>query len=159
MDRKQFIEHVESNQRALRRFLTALCCGDSMLADDIAQDTLVKAYLSCHSFKEGGNFTNWIYKIAYNSFISSRRKDKKHEPIAEAEKMDDENAIDKAFEYQELYQALDQLSKKERTVTLLFYMQGYSVKEIADITDSSSDAVRQQLSRARQHLKNLLDDN
>ena len=46
MNREQFISHIEDCQKPLRRFLTALCCGDSQLADDIAQEALIKAYLS-----------------------------------------------------------------------------------------------------------------
>ena len=45
MPREQFVKQVGREQAALRRFLTALCCGDSAEADDIAQETLIKAYL------------------------------------------------------------------------------------------------------------------
>ena len=50
MTREQFTAHVEATQKAFRRFLVALCCGDSALADDIAQESYIKAYLSCDSF-------------------------------------------------------------------------------------------------------------
>lgn len=49
MTRQEFISQVESSQAAFRRFLVALCCGDSFLADDIAQDAYLKAYLSIDS--------------------------------------------------------------------------------------------------------------
>ena len=45
---------------------------------------------------------------------------------------------------------------RERTAILLFYLEGYSIKEIAEIIDSSQDAVKQQLSRGRAHLKDML---
>ena len=73
MNREQFISHVESTQGALRRFLVALCCGDSALADDIAQETYIKAYLSSDSIRDEARFTAWIYRIAYNTFINARR--------------------------------------------------------------------------------------
>ena len=50
MTREQFIYHVEATQKAFRRFLVALCCGDTALADDVAQESYIKAYLSCDSF-------------------------------------------------------------------------------------------------------------
>lgn len=156
MTRQQFIRYVESNQRAVRRFLIALCCGDSALADDLAQDTFVKAYLSCDTFMDDGKFSAWIYRIAYNTFISNRRSKRPSESISEAATIDSTDSSDKAFEYQELYMALDRLSEKERSAILLYYMQGYAINEIAEITESSTDAVRQQLSRGRQHLKGLL---
>ncbi|MDE6416349.1 MAG: RNA polymerase sigma factor [Duncaniella sp.] len=156
MDRRQFIEYVESNQRAVRRFLTALCCGDTDLADDLAQDTFMKAYLACDGFRGDSKLSTWIYRIAYNTFLTSRRNVQNHSPITEAESMGSSERADKNFEYQDLYSALGQLGESERSAVLLHYMQGYALNEIAEITASSTDAVKQRLSRARKHLKGLL---
>lgn len=156
MDKQQFIEHIESNQRAIRRFLTALCCGDSALADDLAQDTFVKAYLSCDSFRDESKFSTWIYRIAYNTFVSNRRSARPTEPIAAAEQTGAAEGSDSSFRYQALHMALGRLSDKERTAVLLHYMQGYDINEIAEINASTPEAVKQQLSRARKHLKLFL---
>ena len=156
MTRQQFISYIESNQRALRRFLTALCCGDSSLADDIAQETLMKAYLNCDNFRQDSKFSTWIYRIAYNTFISSRRRERVTDPISCASELAACERADKSFEYQHLYKALDDLSEKERTAILLFYMQGYDISEIAEITETSADTVKQHLSRGRRHLRALL---
>ncbi len=158
MDRQQFIKYVEDNQRAVRRFLTALCCGDSALADDIAQETFIKVYLSCDGFREDSKFSTWIYRIAYNAFLSDRRSQRQSDALTEAVLMPGTDNADSAFRYQHLYLALDRLTVKERTAILLHYMQGYAINEIAEITDSSTDAVKAQLSRGRQHLKDLLKD-
>lgn len=157
MTRQEFTAYVESNQRAVRRFLTALCCGDTALADDLAQDTFLKAYLSCETFREDSRFETWIYRIAFNTFASHKRANRAaHDSLSAAENINSEFAADKTFDYQRLYIALEQLSAKERMALLLHYMQGYSVAEIAGIVDSTVDAVKQQLSRGRQHLKGLL---
>ena len=66
------------------------------------------------------------------------------------------NSADGAFRYQELYAALDRLPSKERSAILLFYLEGYAIKEIAEIIDASQDAVKQQLSRGRTHLRTLM---
>ena len=55
MNRNEFVRNVESCQKQVRRFLTALCCGDSTMADDIAQDSFVKAYLSCDNLTDDTN--------------------------------------------------------------------------------------------------------
>lgn len=154
MNREQFTELVEREQAELRRFLLALCCGDRFLADDIAQETLVKAYLSCAGYQEQGKFTAWIYKIAHRTFLDTKRSTKQYSPLDKAGSIHDQtDNADHAFRYQELYMAMETLPPKERTSLLLFYMKGYAIKEIARIVDCSEDAVKKQLSRGRDHLK------
>ncbi|MCI9284811.1 MAG: RNA polymerase sigma factor [Muribaculaceae bacterium] len=157
MDREQFISHVEGTQNAFRRFLVALCCGDAQLADDIAQEAYIKAYLSCDSFNSPDKFNAWIYRIGYNTFLNHKRSEHMFASYDEARHIQAAGtAPDGAFRYQGLYQALDMLPDKERTSVLLFYMEGYSIKEIAGIVDASPDAVKQHLSRGRNHLRGLL---
>lgn len=158
MTREQFITHVEATQRAFRRFLVALCCGDSQLADDVAQESYIKAYLSCDDFKDNGKFNAWIFRIGYNTFLNNRRSDRNFADIEEARNIRSTELADSMFKYQDLYGALNRLPEKERTSVLLHYMEGYSVKEIADIVDASQDAVKQHLLRGRNHLKKLLDN-
>lgn len=157
MDQRQFTYCVESNQRAVRRFLTALCCGDAALADDLAQDAFIKAWLGRDSLRDAESFGPWIFRIAYNTFVSHRRANTvPTEPEAAAERLSGAERADGAFDHQELYGALGRLSARERSAILLHYMQGYDIKEIAAITGSTADAVKQQLLRGRQHLKRLL---
>lgn len=152
MTRQLFIQYVKENQERLRRYLIALCCGDSQAADDIAQETYMKAYLGMDTFREEAKFTSWIYRIAYNSYISQRRAWKPTEDIDQAAGVSSQAKDD----YQALYIALDKLSEKERSAVLLYYIQGYAVKEIAEIMNSSENAVKTQLSRGRVHLRELL---
>lgn len=157
MTREQFTAKVEDCQEAFRRFLTALCCGDSALADDIAQESLIKAYLSSEGLSSPEKFRAWLYRIGYNTFLNHRRGGgifTDYNDEAAAEPCGD--TADGAFKYQELHAALALLPARERTSTLLYYLQGYSIKEIAEITDASADAVKQHLSRGRARLRHLL---
>lgn len=156
MTREQFIAHVESSQRAFRRFLVALCCGDTALADDIAQESLIKAYLSSDGFNSPDKFNAWIYRIGYNTFLNHKRAARPTTDYAEARDIASDTETDGAYRYQELYAALNSLPAKERTSILLFYIEDYSVKEIAGIVGASQDAVKQHLSRGRSHLRGLL---
>lgn len=156
MTREQFISHVEATQKALRRFLVALCCGDTVLADDIAQESYIKAYLSCDSFSNIEKFNAWIFKIGYNTFLNHRRGERLTVGYEDAKEISAHDRADSSFAYQELYEALNKIPVKERMSVLLFYMQGYSIKEIAEIEEISPDAVKQHLSRGRKHLRGLL---
>ncbi len=158
MNREQFISKVGESQQALRRFLTALCCGDAQLADDIAQETFIKAYLSCESLNDSDKFKSWVFKIAYNLFIDQRRSMKMTVDVDCATGIEDAERADSSFRYQDLYKALDLLPGKERISVLLYYLEGYSVKEISDINGFSQEAVRQHLSRGRARLRGLLSD-
>ena len=159
MTREQFISHVESSQKALRRFLVALCCGDSQLADDIAQEALIKAYLSSDGFDSPDRFNAWIYRIAYNTFLNHRRAERHTTDYDDARDIAAYEHADHAFSYQALYVALDRLPASERTSILLYYMEGYSIREVAEIVQTSTDAVKQHLSRGRNHLRGFLNPN
>lgn len=156
MTREQFITHVAATEKAFRRFLVALCCGDSALADDVAQEAYIKAYLSCDSFRDPEKFNAWIFRIGYTTFLNHKRSEKQFADYDEATTIASPEATDSGFRYQELYAALNRLTDKERISVLLFYIQGYSIKEIAEIEEVSQEAVKQHLSRGRNHLRNLL---
>ena len=156
MTREQFISHVEGTQKAFRRFLVALCCGDSALADDVAQESYIKAYLSCDNFNNPEKFNAWIFRIGYTTFINHKRSEKVFADYEEASNIPTSDNTDSQFQYQDLYAALTQIPGKERTSVLLFYMEGYSIKEISEIVGASQDAVKQHLSRGRKHLRKIL---
>ena len=156
MTREQFIALVTGEQESLRRFLLALCVGHRDDADDIAQEAMIKAYMARDKICDIEKFGTWLYRIAYNTFIDHQRTLRTHASIEEAGTLLAETATDARFEYQDLYNALSTLPPKERTAILLFYLKGYTVREIADIVHGTEAAVRQQLSRGREHLKNIM---
>ena len=156
MTREVFIAHVEREQEALRGFLLALCCGKKDDADDLAQDALVKAYLSSAGYQDKGKFRSWLFKIAYNTFLNHKASLRCTESIYEARALVSSTHADSEFEHQDLYLALRTLPPKERSAITLFYLNGYNIKEIAAITDTSEDAVKKQLSRGRDKLREQL---
>ena len=156
MTRDAFIAQVEREQEALRGFLLALCCGKKGDADDLAQDSLVKAYLSSAGYQEKGRFRSWLFKIAYNTFLNHKASCRTMESIDEARRIISNKSADSRFEHQDLYLALRTLPPKERSAITLFYLNGYGIKEIAKITETSEDAVKKQLSRGRDKLKERL---
>ena len=159
MTSEQFISQVESSHKSFRRFMVALCCGDSALADDLAQEAYIKAYLSCDSLNDYNKFNAWLHTIGYNTYLNHRRSRTVDVGYDEIQNLASGDSGDASFAYQDLYEALNRLPAKERMSVLLFYMENYSIKEIAEIEGTSPDAVKQHLARGRNHLRGLLADN
>ena len=153
MTRERFISEVRACQGRLRRFLASLC-GDAALADDLAQEALVRAYVSSDRFI--GNFKAWVFRIAYNCFIDNLRR--VPAPSAsldapEALHVADGAASDASFLHEELRRALTKIPEKERTAIVLHYFEDLPVKDIAAIMQIPAGTVKYHLSVGRDHLK------
>ncbi len=155
MTREQFIDMVRSEQKGLRRFLLTLCAGDRMTADDIAQESLMKAYLALNRYDERQKAKLWLMKIAYNTFLNHQVQSSRHrfEDMDAAAMMSSQQSSDESFRYQELLQAMALLPDSERTTLILHYFEGYKVEEIAQITNCTDAAVKKRLQRGREELK------
>lgn len=158
VDKTRFTKLVEGGQASLRLFLLALCCGNGVEADDIAQMTYLKAWMAENVPTDEKQFAAWMHKAAYRTFLDQCRKRHRQEELAAADTIpaDCGNEADAAFRHQGLHIALAALPEAERSAILLFHLQGYTTQEIAHITESSEEAVRKRLSRARMHLKTLI---
>ena len=159
MSPERFIDLVRAEQESLRRFLLALCGGDSQEADDIAQDALVRAYVGSGSFLGLSKFSTWLFRIAYNCYIDRCRKIKPETIQPDSPQVLNIPATDEtdaAFKYQKLYMALDHLPEKEKASIILHYFEDRSIKEIASILEIPPGTVKYYLSIGRNHLKDLL---
>lgn len=159
MTEERFIDLVRIEQVPLRRFLLALCSGDSATADDIAQDSLVRAYVASGSFKGLSSFRTWLFRIAYNCYIDHCRKTQPQRlPIDGHEALNKtaDDDPDHLFRFQNLYQAIDRLPEKEKAAVILFYFEDRSIKEIAAILGIPSGTIKYHLSSGRSHLKELI---
>ena len=153
MTRERFISEVRACQGRLRRFLASLC-GDAALADDLAQEALVRAYVSSDRFI--GNFKAWLFRIAYNCFIDNLRRVPAPSASMDAPEVlhvADGSASDAAFRHEELRRALTRIPEKERTAIVLHYFEDLPVKEIASIMQVSAGTVKYHLSVGRDHLR------
>ena len=153
MTRDRFISEVRACQGRLRRFLTSLC-GDAALADDIAQEALVRAYVNSERFI--GNFKAWLFRIAYNCFIDNLRRVPTPSlslDAPEAMHVAGDAESDSAFRHEELQRALARIPEKERTAIVLHYFEDLPVKEIAAIMQIPSGTVKYHLSVGRDHLR------
>ena len=160
MTRERFIELATAEQEPLRRFLLALCGGDRMEAEDIAQEAFVKAWLASERFDERYKFRTWLFKIAYRTLLDHAKRPRleRLSEVSDNSELSDisDYTADAAFRYEALYRAIDQLPQRVRAATLLYHIEGYSIKDIATITHSNPVAVRQQLHRGLTRLREIL---
>jgi len=155
-----FAELVNRHQARLRAFLCRLC-GSDFLADDIAQDTLIKAHAALAGFQGGGSFRSWLYAIAYREFLQTRRKEKAATRLKDALKADGalstgadaKMAADLSLD---LRQALATLDEPERAALLLCDAAGLSHSEAAIAIDAPLGSIKTYVARARQKMRDAL---
>lgn len=159
MTEERFVQLVKEEQEVLRRFLLALCGGQRELAEDLSQETLIKAWLASADYVERYRFSTWLCKIAYRTYVDYlRRNSHTLLPLDERLPLPSPDSADGAFRHERLHWAVGQLPLKERTAVLLFYIEEQSIKEIAVATGSNILSVKQQLKRGRDRLRKLLND-
>ncbi len=137
--------------------LRQLTRTDAALADDLAQETFLKAYKNIRSFRGEAKFSTWLYRIAYNCFREDARRRKELVGIDETqlEAEPDPNTVDPALR-QDLNQALRLLPLHERTAVLLCCQQGLSHDEAARVLDIPLGTVKTNVLRGREKLKKTL---
>jgi RNA polymerase sigma-70 factor (ECF subfamily) len=156
-DHHAFSELVRRHQSAVRGMLRQLTRTDASLADDLAQETFLKAFKNIGSFRGEAKFSTWLYRIAYNCFREDARRRKELVGIDETqlEAEQDPNTVDPALR-QDLMQALRLLPLHERSAVLLCCQQGLSHDEASRVLDIPLGTVKTNVLRGREKLKKTL---
>lgn len=165
---KEFFPHMD----ALYNFAFHLTYDEDD-ANDLVQETYMKAYRFANSYVEGTNAKAWLFKILKNAFINEYRKKAKqpnkvdYEEIVSYHDQEDVQLVGTLDLREEIFQdmlgdevtkAINTLPVDFRTVILLCDIEGFTYEEIAKIIDIPIGTVRSRLHRARQMLKELLED-
>lgn len=156
-DHHAFAELVRNHQSAIRGLLRQLTRSDLALADDLAQETFLRAYKHIRSFRGEAKFSTWLYRIAYNCFREDARKRKELVGIDETvlEAQADPQTTDPALRH-DLMQALQLLPLHERSAILLCCQNGLSHEEAAGVLEIPLGTVKTNVLRGREKLKKLL---
>jgi len=141
-------------------------------AEDLLQETYLKAYRAYARFEEGTNLRAWLFRILTNTYISTYRKRQRGPEITDVDDVEDlylyrrltatglsRSAEDAALERltaPEVLSALDDLPEQFRLAVLLSDVEGFSYKEIAEITDVPIGTVMSRIHRGRKALQKAL---
>lgn len=175
-DRAQFAEVAMEHMPALYTAALRMTRNPSD-AEDLVQETYLKAYRGFDSFEAGTNLRAWLYRILTNSYINSYRAAKRRPDVAEVEDVEDlylyhrlapaggegagRSAEEEAlahFTDDEVKAAIEALPDAFRIAVLLADVEGFSYKEIADITDVPIGTVMSRIHRGRRALEKTLHD-
>ena len=156
-DHHAFAELVRNHQSTVRGLLRNLTRTDLALADDLAQETFLRAYKNIRSFRGEAKFSTWLYRIAYNCFREDARKRKELVGIDEGqlEAKPDPQTVDPALR-QDLMHALQLLPLHERSAVLLCCQNGLSHDEASRVLDIPLGTVKTNVLRGREKLKKTL---
>lgn len=145
-----------------------LILKDYQLSEDIVQETFLQVFLKLPNLKDPLYFERWLYKITVNLCLDSVRKQKKHPTSSLEEYMEiqkdftiknmdtPENAAIYRDMQKKILQCIYSLSAKYSSVLILHYYNNFTLKEIAQITNTSETAVKTRLFRARKSLEKAL---
>ena len=150
-----FRQDVEANVPALRRYARALT-RDAELADDLVQDTLVRALRSEHLF-HGGEIRSWLFTILTNLNRNRRRSLARRPSISSLNDDDEAGANGTEAEGRDIERALAALVEEQRSALLLVMLEGLTYREVAEIQGVPIGTVMSRLARARAHIKASID--
>lgn len=157
MKKEQLGKLIIASEDTMYHVAKTLLYNDADCADAI-QETIVKAFTKIKTLKSDDYAKTWLIRILINECYAIMRKEKNIvslEAYAMKEKHSDMGAMD-VEQKVDLYNAIGHLSEKSRLAIVLYYIEGYSVKEIAKMFETSESAIKNRLARAREKMKGEL---
>ena len=160
---REALVHLDSLYRVALRLT-----GNPSEADDLVQETMLKAYRAWHQFQQGTNAKGWLLTILRHAFINEYRRRRRHpetvdldtiEPYSVFEQLQDEDPQRTFFDRivdDEVLRAIDQLPEQFRETVVLSDVEGLSYEEIARMLDVPVGTVKSRLFRARRLLQQKL---
>jgi RNA polymerase sigma-70 factor (ECF subfamily) len=159
-DTAAFGELVRRHQSQVRNFLRKLA-GDFSAADDLSQECFMHAWEKMHTYSGRGSFIGWLLKVAYTTFLQSKRKSKRYAEIMEqvGHRMETnaEAYTLQSDEVTDLDKLLAVLDEEERAIMIMSYACGLSHREIGEATSMPIGTVKSVIFRGKQKIRTSFD--
>jgi RNA polymerase sigma factor (sigma-70 family) len=134
-------------------------------AEEIAQDTFIKIYMSLNKFKGDSKFSTWVYKITYNTCLDVLKKRKKENMTLYIEEFSEHQIkaignnlenMDEKERHQKIQDCLELLPSEDAFLLTLYYFDDLSIEEVSKVIDSNANNVKIKLYRSRKKLASIL---
>jgi RNA polymerase sigma-70 factor, ECF subfamily len=158
-DHNAFAELVRRYQSPVRAFLTRMTRGDTHLADDLAQETFLKAWRKLNTYSGTAQFSTWLFGIAVNEFrtVARQRKELAVDDVDEVPTETPQPPVGSQSGLRlDLTEALKRLHFGERAAVLLCCQNGLSHEEAAQALDCPLGTVKTNVLRGKEKLKRWL---
>ena len=152
MTNEEFAKIVTDTAAVMYRVSKSILKNDED-CEDAVQEAITKAFLKLWSLKNESFAKTWLIRIVINECYSILRK-KKNSFYNEEITLEEADSND----YSELYKALNELPADYRVTVVLYYIEGYSVKETAQILKVTEGTVKSRLSRGRKKLRGFFEE-
>jgi RNA polymerase sigma factor (sigma-70 family) len=157
-DRSAFGELVRRHQPLVRGFLRRMLGGDSGLADDLAQETFIKAHRALRGFRGAAGFSSWLCAIAANELRAEWRRRKRHaafldeEPAEEIASAEADDGLRR-----DLVAGLAQLPEAQRAALVLCFEHGLTQEEAAAALGLPLGTLKSHVARGKARLREILE--
>lgn len=145
---------IIDSEETMYHIAKSLLYNDADCADAI-QEAIVKAFVKLHTLKDDSYAKTWLIRIVMNECYAIMRKEKKIISLQDYQMNEQET---ESKDYSDLYEAIFRLPEQIKLCVTLYYMEGYSVKDVAALLDTTESAVKNRLAKARGKLKEALAD-
>ena len=150
--KKWFCDNIKYLENGMYRLSYSILRNETD-AQDAVQEAIYKSYKNLESLKDKRKFKSWIYKIITNTSFEMLKNKKDYLDIEQENVQEDKIDIDTNLTLWNVVQGLEQ---PYRTTITLFYYEDMSIKEISKITGTKIDAIKKQLSRGREKIKEVM---
>ena len=160
-DTAAFGELIRRHQSQVRNFLRKLTSGSLDEADDLAQECFLHAWDKLQTYSGRGSFIGWLLKVAYTTFLQSKRKSKRYAEVLDeaghVADLESRSYTEDAQEVSDLDKLLGVLTEEERAIMVMSYACGLSHREIGDATGLPVGTVKSIIFRGKEKIRTSFD--